>query len=148
MKKLILLILIVCGMSFLGFGQSFKFVVNVDVQLREKDLQDKVESYVTRELRSLGDVEISNKDPFYTIRILGLKDRTVGGRSLGYTLSTVIIWHSTCLTPSAKTVQDTYPCEIFDDHYIRSGSDDDLQDLCKDIVTNFDIRSLKPLRKK
>lgn len=140
--KILLLILV---LGFAAFGQKTIVSVSIDVQSTNKDLQNTVQSYIEREVRSLRDVEIKSKDSFYSISIIVLENETQSGYKNGYTLSTVVTWHTTCQTFNKI---DTYPCEIFDDHLINLAPTDGLRGACERIITNFDTRSVKPLRAK
>lgn len=140
--KVLLLILV---LSFAAFGQKTIVSVSIDVQSKNKDLQNTVQSYIEREVRSLRDVEIRDKNPFYSISIIVLENETQDGYKSGYTLSTVVTWHTTC---QAFNKIDTYSCKVFDDHLISVAPTDGLRGACEKIITMFDTRSIKPLRPK
>ncbi len=138
MKTLFLILVLSCA----AFGQKTTTTVSIDVQSRNKDLQSTTQSYIEREVRSLKDVEIKSKGSFYSISIIVMENETESGNKTGYTLSTVVTWHNTC----QSFQKDTYPCEVFDDHFISVCPLDGLRAACEKIVTSFDTRSVKPLR--
>lgn len=106
----------------------------------EDDIQSEAQSYIKRELRSLGDVEIVYKDAEWRLRILGGEIRPEGGRKkIGNMLSVVVVSRVLC---------NFGPVYQYRQNYLYSDGPDDLDKMCKKMVTAFDIDFLEPERKK
>ena len=142
-------LLLIFTFSLACFAQQNNFKVSVKVESNDRQVQDEIENHVTRRLLALGDVELTDQDAYYEIKIIGVEDeKTVGGRSKsggngksGYTLSAVINWRATCLGVGRRK-----NCYVLDDHLLLKGGAGDLQNLCEKIISHFDAHSLKPLR--
>jgi len=135
------LVLFLCAFPLIGqIKQSYDVLIDVD--LKNKEVASTVESYISRELRSLADVNVVTKDPFCTLHIIGIENTSVGSSTVrGYTLSVVTVFHSPCtMYGKAQT------CELFDGQSIYTDSPENLRTMCELIVTRFDTHSLKPLR--
>ena len=65
------------------------FSVRVTVSCDDLSTESGIKSYVKRELRSLGDVEVVEEEYAFTIHIVALKDHTTSGRHNGYAMSYV-----------------------------------------------------------
>lgn len=144
-KNLFLIVLILfCSIS--AFSQARKIYVEVSVQVKDTKLRDTIESYITRELRTLGDVEVDSPG-FFKIEVLALENRT-STELLGYTMSVVISHFSTCTSrkTNSKGKLETWTCYVQKFHFLRVGSTDDFRKMCEDVVTDFDTRALKPMR--
>jgi len=115
-----------------------------------------VSSYLTRELRSLNDVELVDNNAAWQIKVVALELENVGGYKTGVALATLIIAPygnqilSGLFLPKCKddglamtSGLAYYP----DDHVLKAGSTDHLQSLCKDIVTDFDKMYLEEDRR-
>jgi hypothetical protein len=70
--------------------EVLRFKVKVTVQADE-GIQNSVSSYLNRELRSLGDVDIVDNNPEWELRVLGGELHSIGGYKSGVVLSTIII---------------------------------------------------------
>ena len=94
MKKICMLILLItCSMGFTGqpiqsqeAPEKFHFYVEVSCQ--HQTTKNEIESYVKRELRSLGDVEVNKKDYGYThgLHIQAHWDLFTGKTSISFIL--------------------------------------------------------------
>lgn len=160
--KRVIFALLVCLLSLLthlshaaeidGWRYSAKVKVNVSAS---DNIKGSVSSYINRELRSLTDVEIVEKDPEWIIYILAMELKTVGGYKSGVAISTVIVHPfynqilSTWLQPKFKDagLNVTSSLAWYPDQWLNVGSADDLQKLSKDIVADFDTKYLEESRK-
>ena len=139
----VVLMLVLCSVS--GFGQEkFSAKVKVIVQHDSKSVVDTMYSYITRELRSLNDVTIVSDNEDYKINLLML-DVTVGGRLVGYAVST------TFLQPAKCTYKQQYlngtpvvlDCISIQGSYIVVVPSDKLKENAQQIVVDFDTSILK-----
>lgn len=128
--------------AFSASAQTRRFKVSLSVQAENQDIADVVETYLTRELRAISDVDIV-EEGFYQIKVFVLQSETASGRMTGYTVSTVINWRATCVNSEGKT----RPCYVYDDAYLNTSPPEQLKQLMTEIITDFNTRSLKPLRR-
>jgi hypothetical protein len=143
--------LLIFTFSLACFAQQNNFKVSVKVESNDKQIQDEIENHITRRLLALGDVEVSDENAYYEIKIIGVEDeKTVAGGvrrnsgssgKSGSTLSAVINWRATCLGAGQRK-----NCYVLDDHLLLKGGAGDLENLCEKIISHFDANSLKPLR--
>lgn len=135
---------------------SSQYSAKVKVQVTASDnIKGSVSSYINRELRSLGDVELVEENPEWIINILAMELQTVGGHKSGVAVSTVIIntFNNQLLSdwfqPEFKNVgiQVTSGLAWYPDQWLNVGSSDGLQKLCKGIVADFDTKYLEEDRK-
>ena len=69
-----------------------KFSTTVRLIVRgEEDLQPRIKSYIGRELRALGDVEVVDATADWHIRIVALEGRYVSGKKAGDTVLSLVI---------------------------------------------------------
>lgn len=122
----------------------------------DESIKNSVSSYLNRELRSLGDVDIVDNNPEWQLSILGGELETAGGRKTGVVLSTVIltpfnskILLSQQLKPEYKdkALQMTSQLFWYPEHWLRIGPADSLQTLCKEIIAAFDTKYLEEQRR-
>jgi len=100
----------------------------------DAEARAQVESYMSRELRSLGDVAITAHDPLYRIRIL--VDRSVVGNEIvGFVVSIVV-----------TSVPEGEEGEQFLEHGLFQCRPDGLRRLCEKWLAEFDADELKKSR--
>ena len=140
----------------------------VQVVVDADDLGKQVRSYINRELRSLGDVEIVDSDADWKLSIIAMQGETTSGSKLPrYNFSVAVLRpllkHNA--TEVGKARRATRKCkdleclrtianlsviiafaDICSTHFASRGTD--LQAMCKRVVTLFDIDILEPERKK
>lgn len=122
-----------------------------------ESLKSQIQSYVARELRSLGDVTIVDERPNWVLRIMTFESQSVRGQSLGYTYSYVITSgvQTTYLDGYAKCDANTKEAlrtvltdaEKFQAFRIGTAGQGDLQNIAKKIVAEFDVGFLELDRK-
>lgn len=146
-----LLIPLVC---IAGDMPQFSARVSVGVSADE-NIKGKIESYIARELRSLGDVIVTNDNPNWAIDIVALEAETRSGYKNGVNLSVVITkpFVNTFLVnqldenyKSWVSAATTGLCRIYAE-WLRIGSPEDLRSICNGIVADFDVHFLQPERK-
>jgi hypothetical protein len=147
-----------------AFGQektAQKWVsrVEVDVSADDGEIKQQVNSYISRELRSLGDVEIGDGKPYLRLSVLAVKLTSVPGYSLGFMLSVVVMrpvnldfLKTTCFSHLDAKGQElceglTKDSEVMLGHFVRIGGSQELQNLCKGAVAKIDNDYLDPERK-
>ncbi len=145
--KLTLLIPLLAVIGFCslhGFSQTRGFDVQVEITAKNKEVQDTLESYILRELRSLGDVNIVTAKPLLSLKIVVLETRNQNQETVNvYALSVAATRSVACTIGGRRRT-----CELFEDQALYTNTADKLRAVCEEIVTDFDIRHLKDLRKK
>ena len=136
-------------------SQKRVYRVQVEVSYKADDTMNSlIKSYIKRELRSLGDVEVVNTNPEFQIIIVGKTDHTKGGRDLGYSLAVAYTTRHT--VPSfvlRKDISDwmksTYlsPVYVLEGLIIMGGERENLQSVCQETVADLDTKMLEPLRR-
>jgi hypothetical protein len=135
---------------------SFRFSAKVKVRVSaNENIKGSVGSYINRELRSLNDVELVDSNPEWEINVLAMETKTVSGYKSGFVLSTVIINRFdnqmllAALPQNYKEAASKMTSSLwwYPDHWVITGSTDDLHKLCKEIVADFDTKHLEESRK-
>ncbi|MCP4339451.1 MAG: hypothetical protein GY799_11325 [Desulfobulbaceae bacterium] len=124
---------------------------NVTVKVSApEDIRDSVNSYLNRELRSLGDVELVDNGE-WEISVVAMEVKATGGGKRGVALSTVIIQHfdpqffqimfqPKYIEIGIKEMSDlSYPPE----QWLMVGRRNELQQLCQEIIIDFDTKILE-----
>jgi hypothetical protein len=125
--------------------------VMVQVRLRliidEPALAVRVRSSLSRELRKLGDVEVSDTGGDLILSVVGGRTSNEDGRETGFVLAVAITrMMPVSSDPAEQSVQTWYaknPQEFLD---LVKGTNADLDDLCKGIVAYFDVGVMKETR--
>lgn len=133
---------LICLCAISGYSQKREFNVEVEISAKNNVTKDAIESYITRELRTLVDVNIVTAKPLFSLRIVAL-DTGDQENPAGYALSVAATRNVACTVAGIRRM-----CEIFEDHALYVDKAENLRALCEEIVTDFDIRHLKDLRKK
>ncbi len=155
MKRLILLVLIYLTIGIpVTLSEKRVFRVEVSVDCKDDTMESLIESYVKRELRSLGDVEVISTNPELQIVIAGMRDKTKGGRDLGYSLAVAYtMQHTVPFFVLRKDISHWMkaaylsPVYEFSGLQVSGGSWEALQSTCQSVVASFDTGRLEPLRK-
>ena len=152
MKKLIALTLFIFALSVSVFGQEkFSAKVHLYVQTGDRIVQNEMFSYMSRELRSLGDVALvdSGKDGgTYEVSIL-ITNTSVNSRKVGYAVSRTVTKYSLCQSTIKQADGSNY---IFSYDDLRISEidvvpTDGLKQLAQEIVAGFDTQLLQSDRK-
>lgn len=121
--------------------------MRVKVEVTSKYMEDTIKSFLHRELRSLGDVEIfygdvdifdTDRMPDYTIHIVHIKTSTVNGTFNGHALSVVT---TSAIAPYS------YALDLYRGHKLYVMDTEGLRNTCEQIVTWFDSSDLESSRK-
>jgi len=130
-------------------AQTWQGIVNLTVG-GDLSCRSEAESYLRRELHSLGDVTVSESSPEWIFDAV-VSPTVLSGRNVGYNLSVVI---STPFCPNmanffqltnALAIQICTNYSMIEFHGVRGGPD--LRKVCSDAVTAFDTAQLEPSRK-
>ena len=132
---------------------SDSFLVQLIVE-GEETLQERIASYVSHELRQLGDVRETSENPEMTINILAMEIHNNGGDEVGIAISTVVSqpFPKWIFKYIEKPVQSFFTEDflfsdgLFDRHYLMVGSSENLKELCAMIVADFDRDCIEPNR--
>lgn len=94
MNKLLIALfcLALCLFGPSTYAQNIKpqFKVKLEVSCND-EIKNEIYSYLSRELRSLGDVVLVDSNEYYTIQIVGMTTKTKDGYNAGITLSTLFM---------------------------------------------------------
>jgi hypothetical protein len=134
--KLAITLLFVLLLSFSAFGQAKRYEVGISVS-GSTDSKSEVESFLKRELRSLGDVDIVETGDF-TIFVSAIKLQLKSGSYTGFSVS--------------YDATETISCNgkiYFDlvDSGHQTGGKDDLRKIIESIIIDFDKIILEKKRK-
>lgn len=160
--KLTLAFALITLCSLSAYAQQNKRTYRVFLQVGGNDqIKSDIISYVSRELRSLGDIVIvDSPDSDCLIWIVGAIPRIQSGFDLGYALSVVATEikdkdYLNSLVPECLSKEDWRRKalnteltlgEILDQHFLYIGSD--LRKLCSDVVAAVDGDVFEKARKK
>ena len=145
---------------------EYSTTVKLDISATD-EVKNQVYSYISRELRSLSDVKVVENDPNWTIQIVGGQVKNKLGENMGVALSVVILKRTyvveglLALSENVLQInlQELMEKKSFDlkkafinltsglsdirGHLLRVGSTEDMQNICKSIVADFDAEHLK-----
>lgn len=132
------------NLSALGIMGLFASICVADPQIRFKinvklddDDAKAAYSYLTREARALGDVQIVDSDPDIILDVLTLTARS-GARSLGYVVGAVLMYPD--VLHSEKNIELT--------HFLRiAGNSDGFKETCQTLISEIDTDYFSILRK-
>lgn len=133
------------------------FRVDVEVQCDDPGLRNRITSFVSSELRRLGDVEITDVNPSYRISIVAISVTLQSGYTAGHAVSVVVSnplsnleW---ALSKSLKQETRQWIAgylsrnEMLDNHELFVGDEEHLRHNLTDVVSQFDVKQLVPARK-
>ena len=135
MRKIVLVIILVLSASFVN---SDTIKVCLYTSSEETSTENKVASYLRRELRSLGDVEVVDSWSDWILMVETIEPTYVSGQKTGG-----IVCYVNYLRPF---VCKSEPYIVYEDSSWVIGPLDELKDLCETIVAVFDNFKLEPYR--
>ena len=121
------------------------------------EIKNDIISYISRELRSLGDVVVVDSQPNYTISIVALNSRNKANEDIGYAFSVVVTSELTgqyiatltsdCKSNKNKDLLFTWLATMsgIKSHILVVGSD--LRKLCSDLVASTDAEVFEEMRR-
>lgn len=140
--------------------------VGLDISAHD-EIKNQVYSYISRELRSLGDVKLVENDPNWTIQVVAMQIENKLKVKTGVAVSVVIIkrrYVVKTLLYFCENFLEISPQELMEKkgidleksftiltdslkdirgHSLRVGSTEDMQSICQGIVADFDAEHLK-----
>lgn len=133
--------------------QPFSGRVSVSVSAND-DIKGKIESYISRELRSLGDIVVTDDNPRWILSIVALESTTKSGYKSGIEISVVILEpfdNSLVISQVNEKSKEfvstmTSGLHSFSGQWLRVGAPEDLRSICNGIVADFDSQHIKPAR--
>lgn len=132
------------------------FSARVKVSVSSDDsISAEVKSYISRELRSLGDVVTTDQNPEYVLSVVASVVTTKSGSKRGVAFSVVVLEPfdnaliKNLAQPKYKKMTTILTKNLyrFSDQRLQVGSTNDLRSICSDIVAQFDTDELAPARK-
>lgn len=90
---LILAIAILPFPSFAGDIDNYSIWVSVSVNTNDATTKKKVESFISRELRQLGDVTVTDHHPEYELDVTVIEKKLNDGRTVEYGIAFSVIPH-------------------------------------------------------
>jgi len=148
--------------------KSLKHSTTVGLDISAHDeIKNQVYSYISRELRSLGDVKLVENDPNWTIQVVAMQIENKLKAKTGVAVSVVIIKRRYVVKTLLLMVENVFqisPQELMEKksvdlekafknltdglkdirgHSLRVGSTEDMQSICQQIVADFDAEHLK-----
>jgi len=138
------------------------FAIRVDLQVSaDETITGEVNSFLSRELRTLPNVRIEADRPDYVLRVMALEQKTLGGQKAGFAMSVLasepLDTSTFSLLVASCAESDTLQASMLRtfaigaerilNHWLRTGPSDDLRDCCVRIVADFDTQYLEPTRK-
>ena len=141
-----------------------KFQVDVHVSCDNSILKSEIESYLNRELRSLGDVEIVDNSSEHALSVIVIEETYVGGEKKG-TVSLAVLGLLRINPKQLFSLQKIYdiPAEVFVDatfdavfgyrrnyffQLIVNIQKNNVKRTCEEIVAGFDTDMIEPERQK
>jgi len=162
MKNRIYILIFAFLLPIICYAQEIQpYSGRVSVSISANDnIKGQIESYISRELRSLGDVIVTDDNPDWVLHIVALEPTSKGGNKVGIILSVVITrpFKSNGLNVLLIVLREvkknereilssmTADLNSIASHEIRVGSPEDLRNMCNSIVADFDTDQIKPFR--
>lgn len=154
--KILPLILVSLLASSLHTPAADKWDATIAVTVTsDPDTTTQMTSYLKRELRSLGDVTVKDKDTDYSLAISALKVKNLDNQHIGYAFSYLLTAQTSTnllslyTTPRQTQLVADYiqgSCFVLD-HSIRTCSYDGLRQSCQQLITRFDTGLFETSRK-
>jgi hypothetical protein len=142
------------------YAEEFpKFKARVSLQVSvsaEENIKGISNSYLSRELRSLQDVELVDRNPEWVLSVIIMDLTTKRETKVGFVISVMIMRkfpNDYLMSRLTKSEDKEYFKDITSDlyfspdHRMNTGALADLRDMCSEIVAYFDTKHLEPTRK-
>lgn len=145
MNKKIILLILICGIVFtlqnqFAFAQSKKIKVAVEILFDSQssiNINQRVTSFIKRELRALNDVDIVEENEDLKLRIMGMKNVSQNGRNYGFTISAISLFPILC---GSNITYSFWGSTMF------TTPENGLSNTSENIVVWFDQNSIEVLR--
>ena len=151
LKRLVFVLCLLPGAVFGGEAPTFRVQLVVH---GTDDILVAVESYLSRELRALGDVIQTDENPVYMLAIRAKPSTSQDGVMRGYAISTVILeyvdmdWVSQVSDiDEANLVRDVFKGSVRPlYHWLSFSPPSELEDMCQSMIIHFNSKVLKSAR--
>ncbi|MBW2569052.1 MAG: hypothetical protein JRE47_06690 [Deltaproteobacteria bacterium] len=146
---------VLCNNPAGGAESEIRFHIKMNISA-DPAIKILVRSYLNRELRALSDVEFVDINADWSISIICARIESIGGYPASIFLSIVITERYpnaailSMLPAESKQLGDEITSNLYlaRDHWVRSGSQENLQQICSKIVADFDILYLEKERQR
>lgn len=143
------------------FAEFAKFRIKLSVSADES-IRGEIVSYVSRELRSLGDVIISDDDPYLVWLVVATEIRSKAGEKTGIVFSSVVLLPYPmeelyshlelyeCPKSAinwTKKIFTSFDLLDIEGHWVIVGSPKNIKGLCQSLAADFDHDHLESRRK-
>lgn len=163
MKLAMAVLSLLVSVSIARCAEMPKYSTTVQIRLTAgedddgKVLQNNAISYLSREIRALGDVRVTDTRPEWEMALIILRPK-VNGTEVGYSISYVLTRHSypdylvdhiSKQNPKLRPVLNIYLKDVctIEDHQLSIVPNDGLEAACKELVAGFDTEHIAPQRK-
>jgi hypothetical protein len=140
--------------------QSFSIRVQVSVEAENETLTSKIVSYLNRELRSLGDVVVTDHEPQYKLYIVALEGEFTSGTQTGAIALSTVLTMALKETTGGRMVKQLLEYKgsewafvliederLFLHLWVQTGGTKDLRSLCETIVATIDSKYFEAARR-
>ncbi|MBN1515336.1 hypothetical protein JXA32_02085 [Candidatus Sumerlaeota bacterium] len=153
----LLAVIFIFSSAYLAAAQETKGL-NSRVQLSvsaAEESREIISGFFTEKLNGIQDVELVNRDPSWKIDVVVMDLLAQDGTKNGVVVSVVILRQFDTKTitavspPSQKKYMEILTNNLyrFEEHWVRTGTPDDLKNLCDAIIADFDAEHLDRQRK-
>jgi hypothetical protein len=157
----------ILALGLLSLGSNARGQVNEDsytvaVHVSADQVKGEVVSYLSRELRVIGDVVVTDIQPSLDLTVIVMETQSVGGTSTGYAMS-VLITRPLYPKPLVRAIatmskqslatkdQQVLECLLSDyqtilNHWVQTGGRRALKSMCDSVVASLDGEVLEKMR--
>ncbi len=160
--SIIMVMLIASYVNISYAPESLRFMVHVNVSCEEKDVKASIESYIKRELRSLQDVAFVSADAENYPHLFLLNFIAVTGtyKATGQKTGNIAVAYQFLEKISSNRIKNNYISKetwkslegirnlihLYHTSGVVTDDTEDLPDICKQLIVNFDTNVLEPVR--
>ncbi len=141
--------------------QNFSIRVQVSVKTKNETVKSKIVSYVSRELRSLGDVVVTDHGPHFRLRIVAVEVAFVSGTPTGTIPLSTVLTMPLKITGPLITLKELLKGQYFQlllidslegqdmhvAHWVHTGATKDLRSMCETFVATIDSTYFEAVRR-
>lgn len=137
-----------------------RYRIAVEVTEVDENLRERVAGYLATELQALDDVEVTSENPDYKLYAMVMQVRTSDGKRMAYVLGTSVVtffpdgYFDTILSSKLKNGREVnrrlQDVTVYKNQFmsLAGPSEENLQDIAKNVVAKFDVWILGPERSK
>jgi len=146
-------IAVLFAMVQLNAAAAEHYLIRLAISIDEAPFRERVQSLLSRELRKLGDVEVSDQEQpqtDLTLGVTGFRTNLKDGTDTGFALSVIVTRRfPLSLDPSEKWAQQLFgkqPLQILESR-LYDDAPANIEQTCTGIVAHFDVEQLDYMRK-